>query len=84
MNKPTELARLGFIDTLTGSRRRDYSRESATRFVIDAIESTGAATRDDFDVDRIVATAHALVNDWEFDHIQPDAFWRIAATCIKS
>ncbi|MEV5653036.1 hypothetical protein AB0L57_32695 [Nocardia sp. NPDC052254] len=60
-----------------------YSRETATCFVIDAVESTGAATRDDFDIDRIVATAHAMVNDWDFDAMQPEAFWRIASSCIK-
>ena len=48
-----------------------------------AVESTGAATRDDFDIDRIVATAHAMVNDWDFDAMQPEAFWRIASSCIR-
>ncbi|MCX4092619.1 hypothetical protein [Nocardia sp. alder85J] len=63
--------------------RHDSSRESATRFVIDAVESTGAASRDDFDIDRIVTTAHSLVNDWDIQIMPPEAFWRIASTCIK-
>lgn len=82
MNQTVGLGRLG-----AATRRRPeqhiYSRETATCFVIDAVESTGAATRDDFDIDRIVATAHALVNDWDFDTMQPETFWRIASSCIK-
>jgi hypothetical protein len=82
MNQPLDLGRLGIIDrNRTG--HYSYSRETATSFVIDAVESTGAATRDDFDVDRIVTTAHAMVNDWNFTSLPPDAFWRIAATYIK-
>ncbi|MFC3965002.1 hypothetical protein [Nocardia jiangsuensis] len=58
------------------------TRESATAYVIHAVESTGAATRADFDIDRIVSTAHALSEDWEVEALQPDTFWRIAATCL--
>ncbi|MFJ2666932.1 hypothetical protein ACIO14_21550 [Nocardia fluminea] len=60
-----------------------WSRESAVAFVIDAVESTGAATRNDFDIDRIVATAHALADDWDLQTLTPDTFWRIAAGCIR-
>ncbi|RMI32178.1 hypothetical protein [Nocardia stercoris] len=82
MNQQSNLGRLGILDR--SRRERDFfSRETATRFVIDAVESTGAATREDFDIDRIVTTAHAQVNDWDFDSMQPDAFWRIASSCIK-
>ncbi|MEV6655752.1 hypothetical protein [Nocardia fluminea] len=60
-----------------------WSRESAVAFVIDAVESTGAATRNDFDIDRIVTTAHALADDWDLQTLTPDTFWRIAAGCIR-
>ncbi len=82
MNQPLDLGRIGIIDR-NRIEPNIYSRETATRFVIDAVESTGAATRDDFDVERIVTTAHAMVNDWNFTSLQPDAFWRIASTYIK-
>ncbi|MFD4354429.1 hypothetical protein ACFWPX_17885 [Nocardia sp. NPDC058518] len=59
------------------------SRESAIAFVIDAVESTGAATRNDFDIDRIVTTAHELADDWDLQTLTPDTFWRIAAGCIR-
>ncbi|MBB5917294.1 hypothetical protein BJY24_006206 [Nocardia transvalensis] len=65
------------------TEQHHYSRETATRFVINAVESTGAATRDDFDIDRIVTTAHSQVNDWDFDAMPPEAFWRIASSCIR-
>ncbi|MFF0458063.1 hypothetical protein [Nocardia africana] len=82
MNQPMGLGRLGVMDRdRTG--HHIYSRETATSFVISAVESTGAATRDDFDIDRIVTTAHAMVNDWDFDAMQPEAFWRIASSFIK-
>ncbi|MEU4651392.1 hypothetical protein [Nocardia fluminea] len=60
-----------------------WTRESAVAFVIDAVESTGAATRNDFDIDRIVTTAHALADDWDLQTLTPDTFWRIAAGCIR-
>ncbi|MFF0490281.1 hypothetical protein ACWDSJ_36030 [Nocardia sp. NPDC003482] len=82
MNQPLDLGRLGIIDR-NRTEQHISSRESATRFVIDAVESTGAATRDDFDIDRIVATAHAMVNDWDFHSMQPETFWRIASSCIR-
>lgn len=82
MNQPLDLGRLGIIDR-NRTEHHIYSRETATRFVIEAVESTGAATRDDFDVERIVSTAHAMVNDWNLTSLQPEAFWRIASTCIK-
>lgn len=82
MNQRSGLDRLGVMDR-NRSAHHIYSRETATCFVIDAVESTGAATRDDFDIDRIVTTAHALVNDWDFDTMQPETFWRIASSCIR-
>lgn len=80
MNQPINLSRLGFADS---SREHSYSRETATAFVIDKVESTGAATRYDFDVERIVTTAHAMVNDWDLHLMQPEAFWRIASSFIR-
>ncbi|MER7449526.1 hypothetical protein ABZ894_04875 [Nocardia beijingensis] len=52
-------------------------------YVIDAVESTGAATRHDFDIDRIVSTAHAMADDWDLEALQPATFWRIASSFIK-
>ncbi|MBH0779183.1 hypothetical protein [Nocardia bovistercoris] len=60
-----------------------YSRETAVAFVIDAVESTGAATRNDFDIDRIVSIAHAMADDWDMNALQPSTFWRIASSFIK-
>ncbi|WP_187683594.1 hypothetical protein [Nocardia wallacei] len=82
MNQPMGLGRLGLIDR-GRAEEHNYSRETATRFVINAVESTGAATRDDFDIDRIVTTAHAQVNDWDFHSMHPEAFWRIASSFIR-
>ncbi|TQM33318.1 hypothetical protein FB390_5042 [Nocardia bhagyanarayanae] len=67
----------------SGHRNTTYSRETAVAFVIDAVESTGAATRNDFDIDRIVSTAHAMADDWDLKALQPATFWRIASTFIK-
>jgi hypothetical protein len=82
MNQPMDLGRIGIMN-ISRTDKHSNSREAATRFVIDAVESTGAASRDDFDIDRIVTTAHSLVNDWDFHVMQPEAFWRIASTCIR-
>lgn len=81
MNQPINLSRLGFADN--SRTEHSYSRETATAFVIDKVESTGAATRYDFDVERIVTTAHAMVNDWDLHVMQPEAFWRIASSFIR-
>ncbi|QIS04028.1 hypothetical protein F5X71_18375 [Nocardia brasiliensis] len=67
----------------SGHRTSAYSRETAVAFVIDAVESTGAATRHDFDIDRIVTTAHDVVDDWDFHAMQPATFWRIASSFIR-
>ena len=68
---------------VTDHRNTASSRETAVAFVIDAVESTGAATRHDFDVDQIVTIAHSMVDDWDLTALQPVAFWRIASTLIK-
>ncbi|MFC9894881.1 hypothetical protein ACFVMC_14435 [Nocardia sp. NPDC127579] len=67
----------------SGHRKAAHSRDTAVAFVIDAVESTGAATRNDFDIDRIVSTAHAMADDWDMNVLQPSTFWRIASICIK-
>ncbi|WP_051027008.1 hypothetical protein [Nocardia higoensis] len=67
----------------SGHANTRYTRETAVAFVIDAVESTGAATRNDFDIDRIVSTAHELAEDWDLNSLQPETFWRIASSCIK-
>ncbi|MFF0543624.1 hypothetical protein ACWEVD_25765 [Nocardia thailandica] len=87
MNQIT--GRLGLAERTTGTHplgtdhTTRYSRETAVAFVIDAVESTGAATRNDFDIDRIVTTAHELADDWDLQTLAPDTFWRIAAGCIR-
>lgn len=81
MNQPINLSRLGFADR--NQPAQTYSRETATAFVIGQVESTGAATRYDFDIDRIVTTAHGMVNDWDLHSLQPEAFWRIASSFIR-
>lgn len=72
----TQSARSGRTDTA-------FSRETAVAYVIDAVESTGAATRHDFDIDRIVTTVHAMADDWDFDTLQRATFWRITSSFIK-
>ncbi|MBF6300099.1 hypothetical protein IU459_21505 [Nocardia amamiensis] len=67
----------------SGHTTTTFSRETAVAYVIDAVESTGAATRHDFDIERIVTTAHAMADDWDLDALQPATFWRIASSCIK-
>ncbi|MET7772134.1 hypothetical protein [Nocardia sp. NPDC005366] len=69
--------------TRNGHRSIAYSRETAVAFVIDAVESTGAATRNDFDIDRIVSIAHDMADDWDMNALQPATFWRIASSFIK-
>lgn len=74
------------MNTLSGRNGHPIttsSRETAVEFVIDAIESTGAATRHDFDIDRIVSTMHGLSDDWDFNTLQSATFWRIASSFIK-
>ncbi|HLS78753.1 MAG TPA: hypothetical protein VK083_18380 [Nocardia sp.] len=73
----------GIPSARSGQAAGRYTRETAVAFVIDAVESTGAATRDDFDIDRIVSTAHELAEDWDLNTLQPETFWRIASSCIK-
>lgn len=60
-----------------------HSRESATAYVITALEDKGTATRDDFDVPAIVATSRAIVESWDIGAMQRSVFWYIAASHLK-
>jgi hypothetical protein len=62
---------------------RAGDRQSATAYVIDAIEATGAASRHDFDVDAIVTVSHAVAECWDFSSIEQEIFWRIASHFMK-
>ncbi|MFE3443627.1 hypothetical protein ACFXNW_11395 [Nocardia sp. NPDC059180] len=59
------------------------SRETATAYVIAALEAKGTATRYDFDVPAIVAASHAAARSWDFQSIEGGTFWRIAARFLK-
>ncbi|MEU7632558.1 hypothetical protein AB0C34_21615 [Nocardia sp. NPDC049220] len=67
----------------SGQTTTAFSRETAVAYVIDAVESTGAATRHDFDIERIVTTVHAMADDWDFTTLQRTTFWRITSSCIR-
>lgn len=60
-----------------------HSRERAVAYVIAALEAKGAATRDDFDVHGIVATSHAITEDWDFAKMEQSMFWGIAASHLR-
>ncbi|RJO75062.1 hypothetical protein D5S18_16895 [Nocardia panacis] len=57
--------------------------ESATEYVIAALEGKGSASREDFDVAAIVAASRVVAQSWDFDSIAPETFWRIAAAYLK-
>ncbi|GAA5062944.1 hypothetical protein [Nocardia callitridis] len=59
------------------------SQDSATAYVIEVLEAKGTATRDDFDVEGIVAESHAVANSWNFRSIEDTTFWQIAARFLK-
>ncbi|MFI9402839.1 hypothetical protein [Nocardia sp. NPDC052316] len=83
VDKPANGTHMSTPSARSGQRNTAYSRETAVAFVIDAVESKGAATRHDFDIDRIVSTAHDVVDDWDFHTLQPATFWRIASSFIR-
>jgi hypothetical protein len=64
----------------TGSQ---HTSESATAYVVAALEAKGTATRDDFDVPAIVAATHAIAESWDFDYLERTTFWGIAATHLR-
>lgn len=57
--------------------------ESATAYVIAALEAKGTATRHDFDVPAIVAASRDIAESWDFRAIEAATFWRIAATFLR-
>ncbi|WP_063046319.1 hypothetical protein [Nocardia pseudovaccinii] len=57
--------------------------ESATAYVVAALEAKGTATRDDFDVPAIVAATRDIADSWDFRAIEDATFWRIAAAFLK-
>ncbi|MFD6157778.1 hypothetical protein ACFWF7_30745 [Nocardia sp. NPDC060256] len=59
------------------------SLESATAYVIEALEAKGTATRYDFDVPGIVAESHAIANGWDFRAIEDTTFWGTVARFLK-
>jgi hypothetical protein len=58
---------------------RVHTRESATSYVVEALEAKGTASRGDFDVDAILAVSHAVADGWDFSIIEDAIFWRIVA-----
>ncbi|MFR9749466.1 hypothetical protein ACL02S_00365 [Nocardia sp. 004] len=71
------------LSAQSGHMSSIFSRETAVAYVIHAVESTGAATRHDFDIERIVTTAHAMADDWDLEALHPATFWRIASSFIR-
>lgn len=59
------------------------SWESATNYVITALEAKGTATREDFDVPAIVAAARDIADSWDFRDIEQATFWRIVSNFLK-
>lgn len=61
-----------------------HTVETATAYVIAALEATGAASHEDFDVPGIVTTTHGLTQTWDFQEIDSRRFWGIAATFLRA
>ncbi|MBL1079277.1 hypothetical protein JK358_33210 [Nocardia sp. 2] len=61
-----------------------HSRECAEAYVIAALEAKGTATREDFDVPGIVDVSHAITEGWDFEVMERNLFWGIAASYLKS
>ncbi|MFD3745378.1 hypothetical protein [Nocardia sp. NPDC058633] len=59
------------------------TRESATVYVISALEAKGTATRDDFDVAGIVTAFRDIAEGWDFRSMEQETFWRIASTYLR-
>lgn len=57
--------------------------ESATAYVIAALEAKGTATREDFDVSGMVTSMRSVIDDWDFRQLEPHTFWRIAASYLR-
>ncbi|MFC9997215.1 hypothetical protein [Nocardia sp. NPDC127526] len=61
-----------------------HTAETATAYVITALEERGTATRDDFDIPAIVTVTHTLTDTWDFHSVDRSLFWNVAATFIKT
>ncbi|MEC3952594.1 hypothetical protein VMT65_06080 [Nocardia sp. CDC153] len=61
-----------------------HTVETATAYVIAALEAKGTATREDFDVPGIVTTTHGLTQTWDFRAVDTRRFWGIAATFLRA
>ncbi|MEV0685479.1 hypothetical protein AB0I35_16600 [Nocardia sp. NPDC050378] len=59
------------------------TRESATAYVVSALEAKGTATRDDFDVAGLVAAFRDIAGGWDFRSMEQETFWRIASTHLR-
>ncbi|MGV9834383.1 hypothetical protein ACWDUL_09340 [Nocardia niigatensis] len=60
-----------------------HTLESATAYVIAALEAKGTASREDFDVPGIVSTTHNT-QTWDFRAVDRRRFWGIAATFLRA
>ncbi|MTE12528.1 hypothetical protein [Nocardia aurantiaca] len=61
-----------------------HTMESATAYVIAALEAKGTATREDFDVSGIVSTTHSITQTWNFQVVDRRRFWGIAAAFLRA
>ncbi|MEU1205683.1 hypothetical protein [Nocardia sp. NPDC005825] len=61
-----------------------HTVETATAYVIAALEAKGTASRDDFDVSGIVSATHNITQTWDFRAVARERFWGIAATFIRA
>ncbi|MFE3192570.1 hypothetical protein ACFXHA_26420 [Nocardia sp. NPDC059240] len=61
-----------------------HTVETATAYVIAALEAKGTATREDFDIPGIVTTTHSLTQTWDFHVLDRRRFWGIAASFIRA
>lgn len=56
------------------------TREDARRFVTTAIEGSGQASADDFDVERVLDCLYERAHGcWSFDDLAPWVFWSVVA-----
>ncbi|MFJ4651948.1 hypothetical protein ACIP5Y_11825 [Nocardia sp. NPDC088792] len=60
-----------------------HTVETATAYVIEALEAKGTASHEDFDVPGIVTATHSLSGTWDFHVVDQGRFWGIAATFLR-
>ncbi|GAB4588179.1 hypothetical protein [Nocardia sp. IFM 10818] len=61
-----------------------HTVETATAYVIAALEEKGTATREDFDVSGIVTATRNIAETWDFHSVDRRRFWNIAATFMRA